>query len=267
MTNRRATPPPPVGLLLKDWRRVRGKSQLALAVEAKVSPRYLSFVESGRARPSRGFLRTLAEALHVPLREQNVLLTAAGFAPMHSETALGADELRQLRKALARLLELQEPYPAVLLDRQWNVVETNRAAPRLFSRFIDLAAIPEPRNLLRTMFRPDGMRPWIENWDEVALSLAQRVFREAVAGVPDQRTLELLAELRGPSAPAADPGAGSRLPFHPVVFRKDGLRLSFFSMVTTVGSPLDVTAQELRIEAFFPSDAATEAFAQEHLRP
>jgi hypothetical protein len=111
------------------------------------------------------------------------------------------------------------------------------------------------------------MRPWIENWDEVALSLAQRVFREAVAGVPDQRTLELLAELRGPSASAADPGAGSRLPFHPVVFRKDGLRLSFFSMVTTVGSPLDVTAQELRIEAFFPSDAATEAFAQEHLRP
>lgn len=264
MTNRRATPPPPVGLLLKEWRRVRGKSQLALAVEARVSPRYLSFVESGRARPSRDFLRTLAESLHVPLREQNLMLAAAGFAPMHPETALDADELRQLRKALARLLELQEPYPAVLLDRQWNVVETNRAAPRLFSRFIDLAAIPEPRNLLRTMFSPNGMRPWIENWDEVALSLAQRVFREAVAGVPDQRTLELLAELRGSSAPAAD--AGSRLPFHPVVFRRDGLRLSFFSMVTTVGSPLDVTAQELRIEAFFPSDAATEAFAQEHLR-
>ena len=256
-------PAPPVGVLLKEWRRMRGKSQLALAIEAKLSPRYLSFVESGRAQPSRGFLHTLAAALHVPLREQNLLLSAAGFAPAHPESALAAEDLGPLRAALSRLLTLQEPYPAVLLDRQWNVLETNRSAPKLFSRFVDLSAIPEPRNLLRTMF--GRMRPWIENWDEVAESLSQRVFREAVAGVPDQRTLELLAELSGSEAPRGV-GAGSRLPFHPVVFRKDGLRLSFFSMVTTVGSPLDVTAQELRIEAFFPTDAATEAFAQEHLR-
>jgi transcriptional regulator with XRE-family HTH domain len=257
--------PPPVGVLLKEWRRMRGKSQLALAVEANASPRYLSFVESGRARPSREFLHTLAEALHIPLREQNVLLSAAGFAPMHPETPLAASDLGPLRSALTRLLSLQEPYPAVLLDRQWNVVETNRSAPRLFSRFVDLTRIPEPRNLLRTMFSPTGMRPWIENWDEVAESLAQRVFREAVAGVPDQRTLALLAELQGGSFAPRGLGSGNRLPFHPVIFRKDELRLAFFSMITSVGSPLDVTAQELRIEAFFPADPATEAFATEQL--
>jgi transcriptional regulator with XRE-family HTH domain len=256
-------PPPPVGVLLKEWRRIRGKSQLALAVEANASPRYLSFVESGRARPSREFLHTLAEALHIPLREQNVLLAAAGFAPMHPETPLEAQDLGPLRAALTRLLAMQEPYPAVLLDRQWTVVETNRAAPRLFSRFIDLEAIPPPRNLLRTMFT--AMRPWVENWDEVAESLGQRVFREAVAGVPDPRTLALLTELSGGSGAPGTLGRGARLPFHPVVFRKDELRLAFFSMITSVGSPLDVTAQELRIEAFFPADRVTEAFAAEYL--
>jgi len=254
---------PPVGVLLKEWRRMRGKSQLALAVEANASPRYLSFVESGRARPSREFLHTLAEALHIPLREQNLLLSAAGFTPTHRESALADEDMGQLRVALTRLLTLQEPYPAVLLDRQWNVLETNRSAPKLFSLFVDLSAIPQPRNLLRTMF--GRLRPWVENWDEVAESLSQRVFREAVAGVPDQRALELLSELSGAEAQRGL-GTGNRLPFHPVVFQKDSLRLSFFSMVTTVGSPLDVTAQELRIEAFFPTDAATEAFAQEHLR-
>ena len=155
----------------------------------------------------------------------------------------------------------------MVLDRQWNVVQTNRAAPRLFARFMDITALPEPRNLLRSMFDPNGLRPWIENWEVVAQTLLQRVLREAVAGVPDSRVLALLEELRAyPGAPSLRlPSTADGLPFHPVRFRKDSLRLSFFSMVTTVGAPFDVTAQELRIEAFFPADEQTEQFAREQL--
>lgn len=145
-------------------------------------------------------------------------------------------------------------------------MQTNRSAPLLFSRLVDLDAIPQPRNLLRTMFGP--MRPWVENWDAVAHALGQRVFRESVSGVPDERTLALLQELGAwPPAPFGEQGGGAPQPFHPVIFKKEDLRLSFFSMIYSVGAPLDITAQELRIEAFFPADEATEVFAREHLRP
>ena len=255
------------GLLLKEWRRVRRKSQLTVALEASVSPRHLSFVESGRSVPSRDMVQTLAEALDVPLRERNALLVAAGYAPLYPERALASSDLIQVRRALTRLLDHQEPYPAVVLDRQWNVLETNRAAPKLFALFVDLAALPQPRNLLRSMFDPAGLRPWIANWQTVAQTLVQRVFREAVAGVPDPRVLSLLEDLRAyPGSPAPGPATPvGELPFHPVQFRKGGLSLSFFSMVTTVGAPFDITAQELRIEAFFPSDDETERFARDHL--
>jgi transcriptional regulator with XRE-family HTH domain len=253
------------GLLLKEWRRVRRKSQLTVALEAQVSPRHLSFVESGRSTPSREMVQTLAEALDVPLRERNALLVAAGYAPTYPERALESSELTQLHRALSRLLDHQEPYPAVVLDRQWNVLRTNRAAPRLFAHFMDLTTAPQPMNLLRSVFDPAGLRPWIANWEVVAQTLVQRVFREAVAGVPDRRVLALLEELRAyPGSPAPRTTTGE-LPFHPVEFRKDPLRLSFFSMVTTVGAPLDITAQELRIEAFFPADGQTERFARDHL--
>jgi transcriptional regulator with XRE-family HTH domain len=257
------------GLLLKEWRRIRRMSQLAVAVEASISPRHLSFVESGRSTPSREMVLTLTETLDVPMRERNSLLVAAGYAPLYLERTLDSSELAQVRLALSRLLTHHEPYPAVVLDRQWNVLQSNAAAPRLFAQFVDLAALPQPRNLLRSMFDPTGLRPWIANWPVVSQTLIRRVFREAVAGVPDPRVLSLLRDLRAlPESP--DPGletlAGD-LPFHPVQFRKGSLNLSFFSMVTTVGAPFDITAQELRIEAFFPSDGATERFAREHLAP
>lgn len=267
MSHRRAPTRRAFGLLLKEWRRVRRKSQLTLALEAEVSPRHLSFVESGRSVPSRDMVQTLAEALDVPLRERNALLVAAGYAPLYPERALESADLIRVRHALTRLLDHHEPYPAVVLDRRWNVLETNRAAPRLFSHFVDLATLPEPRNLLRSMFDPAGLRPWIANWDAVAQTLVHRVFREAVGGVPDPQVLSLLGELRAyPGSPAPGPATtAADLPFHPVQFRKGTLSLSFFSMVTTVGAPLDITAQELRIEAFFPSDDETERFARTRL--
>ena len=265
VSNRSAPARRPFGLLLKEWRRLRRKSQLAVALEADISPRHLSFVESGRSVPSRDLVRRLTETLNVPLRERNALLVAAGYAPIHPEGSLESSELTRIRRALTRLLDHQEPYPAVVLDRQWNLVQTNRAAPRLFAHFVELA--PGPRNLLRTIFDPAGLRPWIANWEVVAQTLVQRVFREAVGGVPDHRVLSLLEELRAyPGSPAPAPLATpGELPFFPVEFRKDALRLSFFSMVTTVGAPLDVTAQELRIEAFFPADDETERFARDRL--
>lgn len=166
MSNRTVPARRPFGLLLKEWRRLRRKSQLTVALEADISPRHLSFVESGRSVPSRGMVERLTETLDVPLRERNALLVAAGYAPMYPEGALESSELTQIRRALTRLLDHQEPYPAVVLDRQWNVLQTNRAAPRLFARFVELA--PGPRNLLRTMFDPAGLRPWIANWEVVA---------------------------------------------------------------------------------------------------
>jgi transcriptional regulator with XRE-family HTH domain len=261
-TDRRA-----FGLLLKEWRRVRRMSQLALAVEASISPRHLSFVESGRSSPSRDMVAMLSDTLDVPMRERNALLLAAGFAPVYPERALTSAEFVHVRSALDRLLEQQEPYPAVVLDRQWNVLQTNRAAPRLFGLFINLEAVPQPKNLLRTMFDPRGLRPWIANWPTVAEVLIQRVFREAVAGVPDPRVLSLLEELRAdPDAPNPSPDTlGVDLPVHPVMFRKGDLHLSFFSMVMSVGAPFDIVAQEVRIEAFFPADDETAAFAREHL--
>jgi transcriptional regulator with XRE-family HTH domain len=265
LSNRAAPVRRPFGLLLKEWRHRRRKSQLTVALEAEISPRHLSFVESGRSVPSRDMVHRLTETLDVPLRERNALLVAAGYAPIYPEGALESSELIQIRQALTRLLDHQEPYPAVVLDRQWNVLQANRAAPRLFAHFVEPA--PEPGNLLRTMFDPAGLRPWIANWDVVAQALLQRVFREAVGGVPDRRVLSLLEELRAypgsfTPGPLATPDG---LPFYPVEFRKDPLRLSFFSMVTTVGAPLDITAQELRIEAFFPVDEETERFARDCL--
>jgi len=267
MSDRTAPTRSAFGLLVKEWRRVRRKSQLTVALEARISPRHVSFVESGRSVPSREMVQRLAETLEVPLRERNSLLVAAGYAPLYPERALESSELTQIRRALIRLLDHQEPYPALVLDPQWNVLQTNRAAPRLFAHFLDFAALPEPRNLLRSVFDPAGLRPWIANWDVVARTLVQRVFREAVGGVPDPRVLSMLDELRTyPGSPVPEPRtAGGELPFHPVEFRKDALRLSFFSMVTTVGAPLDITAQELRIEVFFPADDETERFARDHL--
>lgn len=255
------------GLLLKEWRRVRRKSQLAVALEAQVSPRHLSFVESGRSVPSREMVGTLADALEVPLRERNALLVAAGYAPVHPEGVLASNEMAQVRSALDRLLQHQEPYPAVVLDRQWNILQANGSAPRFFGLFVDPATLPQPLNLIRAMFDPAGFRPFVANWTQVSETLVQRVFGEAIAGVPDPRVLGLLDELGkfGPVPPLKPRALSGELPFLPIRFAKGSISLSFFSMVTTVGAPADITAQELRIESLFPADEVTERFARDNL--
>jgi transcriptional regulator with XRE-family HTH domain len=159
-------------------------SQLALATEAEISARHLSFLETGRAQPSREMVLLLASVLAVPLREQNVLLTAAGFAPVHRETALAAPELGQVRRALDLMLAQQEPFPALVVDRHWNLLMQNEGADRVLGLFLDpnaAAAIPSPPNVARLTFHPGGLRPYIANWEALAGPLLQQIHREARA--------------------------------------------------------------------------------------
>lgn len=254
-----------LGALLKEWRGTRGKSQISLSLDTGVSQRHVSFIESGRSTPSREVLLILAEALDIPLRDRNALLLTAGYAPMYSESAWDAGEMPGLTRAIGRMLRHQDPFPAVVMDRYWNVMMANESAPRFFDSFINMPARKGPRNLLHLMFDPQGMRPFIKDWERLAHSLIQRVHRESTGRVVDSRTRELLADLLkypGVREKWRSPGDGNTMGNTPVIsysFLWSGHVLNYFSMVTTVGSPNAVAAQELRIECMFPSDPETEA--------
>lgn len=250
-----------LGDLLKQWRGVRGRSQLDISLDAGISQRQISFIESGRSIPSRSTLMGLAQALEIPLRERNALLLAAGYAPLYSEAAWNSHEMKSISKALERMVAQHQPYPAIVMDRYWNVFLTNDAAPRFFNCFIDLSARPSPRNLLHLLFDPKGMRPFIANWDSLARSLIQRIRREAVGHFIDQKTNELLAELLDYPEVQSDWKAAempSALPMIPISFVKDGATMNYFSLITTVGTPQTIAAQELRVECMYPADDETE---------
>ncbi|ALP67546.1 helix-turn-helix domain-containing protein [Paraburkholderia caribensis] len=254
-----------LGNLLRYWRGVRGVSQLDLSLEAGISQRQISFIESGRSVPGRETLLTLAQALDIPLRERNALLLAAGYAPVYSEAPWNAQEMHGVVRALERVVRQHEPFPAIVMDRHWNVLMTNDAAPRFFNCFIDMAARKGPRNMLHLMFDPQGMRPFVDDWDSVARSLLQRVYRESVGRVIDGDTAHLLDELLAyPDAPrdwktGQASSAAPAMPVIPIGFVSGGDVLRYFSMVTSVGAPQSITAQELRLECMFPVDDATEA--------
>ncbi len=247
---------PQLGKLLRYWRQERGKSQLDLSLDTGISQRHLSFVESGRSAPSRDFLFIVSDALNVPLRERNVLLLASGYAPQYSEQSVDAEQMAIVTRAIDRMLQQHEPHPALVLDRYWNVVRTNKAAPQFFASFVDLEARPKPRNLLDLMFDPAGMRPFVEEWEKVAAGLLQRVRREAVGQILDAKLQDLLERLREyPGVAALKPPLAPQSPVLPVVFRRGKQRLSYFSLITTVGTPQCITAQELRVECMFPTDS------------
>jgi transcriptional regulator with XRE-family HTH domain len=252
-----------IGPLLQYWRRVRHLSQLALAHEAHVSPRHVCFLETGRAKPSREMVLHLADTLAVPLRERNAFLLAAGFAPMFSESTLDGPELAPVRTAIHAILKQQEPYPAVVMNRRWDIVQTNRAAARFFRMLLGERTPPDPGNVLRLMFHPEGLRPCVEHWETVAQALVRRVHREAIGGTLDEPGRQLLAEILAyPGVPArwraSDPELGAPMvPVLPISFGHDGRLFHYFSAVTVLGTPQDITLQELRIECFFPLDEAT----------
>ena len=250
-----------LGTLLKQWRGARGRSQLDISVDTGISQRQISFIESGRSVPSRATLMGIAQALDIPLRERNVLLLAAGYAPMYSDAAWNSQDMKSIGRALERMLAQHEPYPAVVMDRYWDVLMTNDAAPRFFNCFIDMSARTSPRNMLHLMFDPTGMRPFIANWEALAKTLIQRVYREAVGHIVDQKTKALVADLLAYPDVQSDwrtPEMPSALPMIPISFVKDGAMMNYFSLVTTVGTPQAIAAQELRIECMYPADDETE---------
>ena len=253
MGTQSASAAPQLGELLRYWRQERGKSQLDLSLDTGISQRHLSFVESGRSVPSRDFLSTVSDALNIPLRERNALLLASGYAPLYSEQGMDGEQMAIVTRAIDRMLQQHEPHPALVLDRYWNVIRTNEAAPRFFGSFIDLEARPKPRNLLDLMFDPRGMRPFIEEWEKVAGGLLQRVRREAVGQVMDAEIAKLLERLREyPGVEALKPLLAAQSPVLPITFRRGDERLAYFSLITTVGTPQCITAQELRVECMFP---------------
>jgi transcriptional regulator with XRE-family HTH domain len=253
----------PIGRLLREWRGARRMSQLALALQAKVSARHVSFVESGRSKPTREMVLRLADVLDVPLRERNLMLNAAGFVAHYAETSLDAVGMEPVARALAWILERQEPHPAVVMDRYWNLLRANGGAHALFGRLVDLERLPSPINVLRLMFDPEGVRPHVANWDEVAPALLRRLAREAVGGVPDSALRALRDELLGlpgvRELDAAQPLTAPLLPVVPIRFRRGEFAADFFSMLTTLGTPHDITCQEIRLECFFPYDSRARA--------
>jgi len=260
----RTVAPTGFGELMRRWRERRRLSQLDLATDAEISTRHLSFIETGRAQPSREMVLLLARALDVPLRDRNDLLVAAGYAPVYHESRLDAPAMAQARRALDFILRQQEPYPALVLDRHWNVLEVNGGSARFQARFLDPKEVADlgPPNGMRLMFHPRALRPHILNWEPTAASLIQWLHRDVVSGFGGAPARELLEELLAyPGVPrqfrTLDLDA-STAPFLPIEFSKDGLTLRYFTTPTTLGTPHDITLQELRIESFFPADEATE---------
>ena len=261
-----ASPRSSLGTLLRAWRLARRLTQQELAERAEVSVRHLSFLETGRAGASREMVLVLANALDLPLRERNLLLGAAGFAAAYRETSLDAAPMAHIRRALDHILAQQEPFPALVLDRAWNVVRMNHGAQRLFAHFV-LPLSPPPivlTNLAHAVFHPEGLRHVIVDWPAIAAATAERLHREAAAdgsdggpralrdavlayaGIPERLRQSRLVDMLPVALPLC-----LRAP--------DGAEARLFTTLTTLGTPLDVTAEELRIESYFPLDDATDA--------
>jgi transcriptional regulator with XRE-family HTH domain len=248
----------PLGTLLRDWRRRRRLSQLDLALEAGVSARHLSFLETGRSKPSREMVLHLSEQLEVPLRDRNHLLLAAGFAPAFEERAIDAPEMAPVREALERVLAGHEPYPALVVDRWWNLAAANRSIA-MFTDTVPAHLMEPPVNVLRVSLHPDGMASRILNYAEWRAHLLDRLHRQ-VALTGDDRLAALYAEISeypGETAEVHGPGGEIAVPLR---YDADGRELAFFSTIATFGTAVDITLAELSIEAFFPADQPTAAY-------
>ena len=253
--------PPPLGLLLREWRAARKLSQLDLALAADLSMRHLSYIETGKARPSREILARIAAALDMPLRDRNALLLAVGHAPDYPEHELVTPTLERMRQAVELILSHQEPYPAFVLDRRWNVLMANSAAARVNALLMDGCA-SRHTNLLHQVFDPADFRPVIVNWAEVAEKFLHHLRAQIAAAPTDplpRRLLdEVLAYPDGPAPGHADVGQPPS-PVLTLTFRSPLGELRFFETITTFSMPRDVTLDELRIECAFPADDRTAA--------
>ena len=266
-----ATAQQPVGDLLREWRQRRRMSQLDLACEADISTRHLSFLETGRSLPSRDMVLHLAEQLEVPLRERNVLLVAAGFAPVFAERPLEDPALQTARKAVDLVLAGHEPYPALAVDRHWTLVAANAAVGRLIGS-ADASLLQPPVNVLRLSLHPKGLAPRIANLPEWRAHLLARLHRQievsadpVLSSLMRELTAYPVSDKSRPHKPASDREFASVVV--PMQFTTKAGTLSFFSTTTVFGTPLDITLSELALESFFPADAATAAALRQLAAP
>lgn len=244
----------PVGELLREWRERRRLSQLDLAIQAEISARHLSFVETGRSRPTSEMILRLTEQLDVPLRERNTLLLAGGYAPVYAQRGLDAPELDCVRAALRQVLAGHEPYPAVVVNRWWEMLDGNAAIAVLVAG-CDPALLQPPVNVLRLSLHPDGMAGRIRNLEQWRAHVLERLHRQAQA-TGDPRLSDLHDELAGyPGGTDAAPSVTDVVV--PLRLAHGQQELSFFSITSVIGTPMDVTVAELAIESFYPADAAT----------
>ncbi|MQA38114.1 helix-turn-helix domain-containing protein [Rugamonas aquatica] len=258
---------------LKYWRGKRGYSQLRLSTESEISQRHISFLESGRSQPSKDLILKLGMVLEIPLRQRNVMLLSAGFAPAYQERKLSDPELGAVRQALDFMLAQQAPYPALVVDRLWNLAMANAPAAGMMRWLLGLpddAALPTDGsvNVLKLMLDPHGARQYLHNWEAVGADLLHWIQREAMSDGPGSAATVLLGELLALPGVAGMQGVGHlapnldrrALPFLPVTIRKDGVELNLFTTIATLGTPHDVTVHELRVESFFPADEASAAW-------
>ena len=254
---------PTIGTHLRDWRQRRRLSQLDLACEANISPRHLSFVETGRSMPSREMILHLAEQLQIPMRERNVLLVAAGYAPIFAERSLDDPALAAMRGAIDLVVQGHKPYPAFALNRHWEVVSSNSALPQLYEG-VAPHLLERPVNVMRLSLHPQGLAPRIVNLTEWRAHLLHRL-RQQIDLTADPVLVDLLQEI---SAYPPGPRSANKHTIEPnhviVPFRIEtsGGTLSFFSTTMIFGTPVDITLAELAVESFFPADEATVAAVQ-----
>ena len=243
-----------IGEHLREWRQWRRRSQLDLALDTEISPRHLSFVETGRSQPSRDMVLRLTAELDIPLRERNALLLIAGYAPVFPERSQNDVALAQARNAIDTLLKAHEPFPALAVDRYWNLVSANASGTRLLAGIAEHLLKP-PVNVLRASLHPEGAAPRIVNLGEWKAHVLHRLRKQFEASA-DPVLVELIEELRAYPAPSAKPADPSALAV-PLIVRSPRGEMAFLSTTLLFGSPLDVRLSELAIEIFLPADAAT----------
>lgn len=247
-----------VGEMLRLWRRLNRISQMDLALDVDISPRHLSFVETGKSNPSRDLVSKIAHSLKLPFRHRNAFLMAAGYAPEFEEQPFDGQQMEFVRGALRRMLEKHEPYPAFVVNAGYKILMKNSGYDRIVAFYGGEDALKKYDNAIRILFSEDGLRNYVQGWPAVEQFLLARLWEEVVS----TQNAELIAlykeisQLPGSGAPA-DFQMDSNLPIMSLILEKNSRRAGFFTMITTLGTPLDLTTQELRLEFLFPSDEQT----------
>lgn len=253
------------GPILRHWRESSRLSQLDLALQADISSKHVSFLETGRNRPSREMILRLSNALNLPLRDRNLMLSAAGFAGAYSEYSLESPAFNQVDEALRRILDKHEPYPAIVMDADWSILRLNSGALALSTMFVaDASSVSN--NALELLFSERGLQPFVVDWETLSATLMMRLFRETVGTDNNNYKHKLFSKLEEmPNTPQNWRELANRLPSGPTIdlaLKKGDLQCQFFTTVTSFGTPQDITLQELRIESYFPSDDATRALCE-----